>query len=61
MRWGKQYAQADREVRQRDSEIADVKKRGGKPPDGLIKARGEAITRRADAKEAAKNERGGKR
>lgn len=59
-KWGRVHADADREVRRQTSIRDSGKAQGKRPDDRNLQDRGEAITKRADAKEAAKNERGGK-
>jgi len=57
--WGRRYAQADRAVREATIGVANVRARGQAVPDALLADRGEKITRRADVREAAANERRG--
>jgi hypothetical protein len=61
MTWGKRHAQADNDVRDATTGMKKIQSRGQKVPDGVIKDRGEKITRRADIREAAKNEREGRK
>lgn len=55
--WGKRHAEEDKEVRRQTAIREDDKSKGKTPSDRNLTDRGEAITRRADAREAAKNQR----
>lgn len=59
-KWGKRHADADKDARKWTAATKQIRSRGQQVPDKIVQERGEAITRRADAKEAAKNERGRK-
>ena len=57
MVWGSRHQAQAKAADEADNNIKSIRSRGQQVPDKFLRDKGEAITNKADMKEAAKNER----